>query len=85
MDNLIYINSRAERELKRLDKTTKTHIVTALLAFIEDCRPLGCLKVRTSEGLWRIRVDDWRVGYEIDDAAQGVTIVTIFHRRELYD
>jgi mRNA-degrading endonuclease RelE of RelBE toxin-antitoxin system len=85
MDNLIHINSRAERELQRFDKTTKAHIVTALLAFIEDPQPPGCLKVRTSEILWRIRVDDWHVGYEINDADQEVTIITIFHRREFYD
>ena len=85
MDNIIQINSRAERELKRLDRTTKNRIVKALLALIKDSRPPGCLKVKTAEELWRIRVGDWRVGYEIDDATRTVTIVTIGHRREFYD
>jgi mRNA interferase RelE/StbE len=81
----VNINSHAERELKRLDRTTKNRIVTASLALANDPRPAGCLKVKTSEGLWRIRVGDWRIGYEIDDAALTVTIVTVGHRREFYD
>jgi len=85
MDNLVEISSRAERELKRLDKTTKTRIVKALLVLIKDPRPPGSIKVKTSEGLWRIRVGDWRVGYEIDDATHTITIITIGHRREFYD
>lgn len=84
MSNIINISSRAERELKRLDRTIKNRIVTALLALMDDSRPPGCLKIKTSERLWRIRVGDWRVGYEIDDASQTVTIVTIGHRSEFY-
>jgi mRNA-degrading endonuclease RelE of RelBE toxin-antitoxin system len=30
-------------------------------------------------------VGDWRIGYEIDDEARTVTIITIGHRREFYD
>jgi len=45
----------------------------------------GCLKAKDREGLWRIRVGDWRIGHEINDNARQVTIVTIGHRREFYD
>jgi hypothetical protein len=45
----VNINSHAERELKRLDRTTKNRIVTASLALANDPRPAGCLKVKTSE------------------------------------
>ncbi len=85
MDNIIEINSRAERELKRLDRATKNRTVKALLALIKDSPPPGCLKVKTAEGLRRIRVGDWRIGYVIDDATHTVMIVTIGHRREFYD
>lgn len=81
----VNITSSAERDLKRLDRGMKNRITPALLALANDPRPPGCLKVKTSDGMWRIRVGDWRVGYEIDDAAQTVTIVAIGHRREFYD
>jgi mRNA interferase RelE/StbE len=81
----VHITKRAERELKRIDRATKNRILTASVSLADDPRPPGCLKVKTSEGRWRIRVGDWRIGYEIDDAALAVTIVTIGHRREFYD
>lgn len=81
----LVITSRAERELKRFDRPTKNRIITAALPLADDPHPHGCLKVKTSENLWRIRVGDWRIGYQIDDQKQTVTIVTIGHRREFYD
>lgn len=81
----VSITSRAERELRRLDRPIKNRVVTATLALANDPRPHGCLKVRVAENLWRIRIGDWRVGYEIDDEAQAVRIVTVGHRREFYD
>jgi mRNA interferase RelE/StbE len=81
----LVISSRAERELKRLDKSVKNRLVTSALRLADDPRPHGCLKVKTGESLWRIRVGDWRIGYKIDDKEQTVTIVTIGHRREFYD
>ena len=36
-------------------------------------------------GLLRYRVGDWRVVYRIDDAAKQVLVLTIAHRREVYE
>jgi mRNA interferase RelE/StbE len=81
----VTITSRAERELKRLDRTTKNRVVKAILELTSNPRPAGCLKVRSEEGVWRVRVGDWRIGYTIDDAASDVTVIRIAHRSEFYD
>lgn len=81
----VIITSHAERELRRLDRSTKNRILPAALALAHNPRPHGCLKVKGEERLWRIRVGDWRVGYEIEDDNQVVRIITIGHRREFYD
>jgi mRNA interferase RelE/StbE len=81
----VTITSRAERELKRLDRPTKNRVVKAILDLASNPRPAGCLKVRSEEGVWRVRVGDWRVGYMIDDAASEVTVIRIAHRSEFYD
>src|SRR5438093_1233270 len=36
-------------------------------------------------GLYRYRVGDRRVVYAVDDGARTVTVITIAHRREVYD
>ena len=81
----VVVTSHAERELKRLDRSTKNRILPVALALSDNPRPHGCLKVKDEERRWRIRVGDWRIGYEIDDKARVVRIVTIGHRREFYD
>ena len=81
----VTITSRAERELKRLDRTTKNRVVKTVLDLASNPRPAGCLKVRSEEGVWRVRVGDWRVGYIIDDAASEVIVIRIAHRSAFYD
>ena len=81
----INITSRAERELKRLDRPVKNRIVSAIMALASDPRPSGCLKVKSQEGVWRIRSGDWRVGYQVDDSANEVLVVRIGHRSEFYE
>jgi mRNA interferase RelE/StbE len=54
----VSITSPAERELKRLDPAVKNRIVSAISALASDPRPPGCLKVRSEEGVWLIRVAD---------------------------
>jgi mRNA-degrading endonuclease RelE of RelBE toxin-antitoxin system len=41
--------------------------------------------VQSEEGVWRIRVGDWRIGYRLDDTAQEVIIIRVGHRSEFYD
>ncbi|MGA2629467.1 MAG: type II toxin-antitoxin system RelE/ParE family toxin [Terriglobia bacterium] len=80
----VKITSRAEGELKRLDRPVKNRVVTAILALASEPRPPGCLKVKSAEGVWRIRVGDWRIGYEIDDSLQEVVVIRVGHRSEFY-
>ena len=42
-------------------------------------------EVKAYKDQWRIRVDDWRVVYIIDDAAKAMSVTRIAHRREVYE
>lgn len=81
----VVITTHAEREVRRLDRQVKNRTLSAALALADNPRPPGCIKIKGEENRWRIRVGDWRIGYEIDDETQVVRIVTIGHRREFYD
>ena len=80
----VSITSSAERDLKRLDRPIKNRIVPAILALASNPRPPGSLRVRSEEGVWRVRIGDWRVGYRVDDGASEVIVVRIAHRRDFY-
>jgi mRNA interferase RelE/StbE len=81
----VTITARAERDLRRLDRAIKNRVVKAILELASNPRPAGCLKVKSEEDVWRIRVGDWRIGYRVGDASQEVLIIRVGHRREFYD
>ena len=79
----VVIKTDAQKELRKLPRKDLRRIVARMGALAEDPRPLGVEKLSSLER-YRIRQGDWRILYELDDAARRVTIVKIGHRREVY-
>ena len=80
----VYLEAAAERDLRRLPPETFHRILPGIRALAEDPRPPGCRKLTGSENDWRIRIGDYRVIYEIDDAEEAVRVFRVRHRREVY-
>jgi len=71
--------------LERLrDESLKRRIVKALRALENEPRQPGSLKMQGESNLYRLRVGDYRIVYQIQDAALVVLVVQIGHRREIY-
>lgn len=81
----VILSARIEKSLRSLDRSLRNRILSALIALATDPRPPGCIKIKSEDGVWRIRVGDYRTGYVIDDAAITVTIVRIGNRSDFYD
>ncbi len=79
----VLILRRAQKELGGLPKADYGRVRDAVAALADDPRPLGCKKLVGRDG-WRIRAGDYRVIYEIDDAAEKITVLHIGHRRDVY-
>jgi mRNA interferase RelE/StbE len=60
-------------------------VIADVQALARNPRPPGCrlLRDRTSR-TWRVRVGDWRILYDIDDAAGVVRILHVLHRSQAY-
>jgi len=84
MPNYVVILSKNAQ--KQLDKIP-LHIVEPILQGIEslgaDPRPVGCKKLKGRDG-FRIRVGNYRVIYEIFDKQLIVDVITVGHRRDIY-
>ncbi len=79
----VLILRRAQKKLADLPKADYEHVCDMVAALAENARPAGCKKLVGREG-WRIRVGDYRVIYEIDDAQKKITVLHIGHRRDVY-
>ena len=74
----------ARRDLLRLERNLQTRVFQRVDALAGNPRPEGCRKLTGDEHLYRVRVGDYRVLYEIRDAVLVVTVVEVGHRREVY-
>lgn len=80
----IHLTRSAKRQFGRLPAEMKRRIAAAIDGLMEDPRPPGCIKLSGPENLYRLRVGDYRIIYDIQDEAVTVLVVKIGHRREVY-
>ena len=79
----IFIERAAQRALAKVARPAQDRIVEALQKLGDQPRPAGAKKLRGREA-WRIRIGDYRVIYEIDDAQRLVLVISVGHRRDVY-
>ena len=80
----VFLESRAESDLRRLPARTYQRVVQELQGLAQNPRPSGCRKIAGSQNDWRIRIEDYRVIFEIDDKTKAVRVMRVRHRREAY-
>ena len=80
----VFLERAAEKDLKSLSSKLHNRIIVALQTLAKNPRPSGCRKLTGADHDWRIRVGEYRIVYEIDDAAQIVRVNRVRHRREVY-
>lgn len=79
----VIVQRKAEKMLMKLDKRTGLSIGKAIQTLSDNPRPRGCKKVR-STSLYRIRVGDYRVVYDVKDIEVVVLVVAVGHRQSIY-
>lgn len=70
----------AARDLRRLSRTDRERIATA----IEQLPAGDVRRLRGPIREWRLRVGDWRVRFERDDAARQINILAVRSRGSAY-
>jgi mRNA interferase RelE/StbE len=71
--------------LSRLDRQVARRVSSKINDLADDPRPAGCLKLTGYDDVWRVRVGDYRILYEIDDGVRIIAVQSIRHRRDAYD
>lgn len=74
----------ARKDLERLAPDIADRIVDKIAELATHPRPAAASKLKGNQGLWRLRVGDYRVVYSVDDAQQALDVNHIRHRREVY-
>lgn len=71
------------KDLKKIHKKEVTKILSEIQKLAEDPRPIASKKL-INEELYRIRIGNYRVIYEIIDERLIVHVVKVGHRKDVY-
>jgi mRNA interferase RelE/StbE len=80
----VVLTPAAERQFEKLSHQAREMIAAALVALSGNPRPSECMKLAGAEDLWRIRLRQYRVIYQILDDQLIVTVVKIGDRKDVY-
>jgi mRNA interferase RelE/StbE len=80
----IEFSSLAERQFKKLPVSFQKRLTPKINALAENPRPSGIKKLEGEDDLYRIRVGDYRIIYQIQDDKLIVLVVKIGDRKEIY-
>jgi mRNA interferase RelE/StbE len=78
------IRPAAERDLRALPPDMLARVDARIRALADQPRPHGVERLRGPQGGLRLRVGDYRILYDVDDAQQIVIIGRVRHRRDVY-
>ncbi len=85
MSHRVEVSRRAEKALGTLrDLSLRRRLMEAIRALGEAPRPPGCVKLAGAADLWRVRVGEWRIIYQIQDRALVVLVLDVGNRRDIY-
>jgi mRNA interferase RelE/StbE len=81
----VEVKEPAQRQIAKLSPPIARRIVASLESLEQNPYPRGktAIRLKGHENLYRLRVGDWRVVYEI--AGDGVAILYVGKREEVYE
>ena len=74
----------ARKELKKLDKQVVLRILQAVEKLSEDPLKSGSKKIVGSDSIYRIRVGNYRIIYNIEFSILTIEIIKVGHRGQIY-
>ena len=80
----VVVSARAKRQILRLPPGVDRRIEDAIDSLAENPRSDGAKKLQGAEDVYRIRVANCRLVYQVQDKALVVFVIKVTHRRDVY-
>ena len=79
----VELTRTAEKQLRRIAKRDRNRLVEAIRGLADRPRPHGARKLQGYDDVYRVRVRQYRVVYEVIDDRGLVIVLKVGHRKEL--
>jgi mRNA interferase RelE/StbE len=84
MSYTILISKSVQKQIDNLPSDIQERVADKIKNLADEPRPDGVVKLKGFDNEYRIRVGDYRVRYEIDDANQIIQLLQCKHRKDVY-
>lgn len=82
MSYIIQIEKAALKQISKIEKKTREKIIAKIDTLADDPRPHGYKKLVDAGGTCRVKIDQYRVLYDIIDNRLIVNVVSVIKRNE---
>ena len=82
--NKVLVERKAEKGLRKLPPQVQESVLSILKIIASDPFPSGSRKIVGTDNLWRIRIGNYRILYEVDETEAIIRIERIGHRKDVY-
>jgi mRNA interferase RelE/StbE len=79
----VYFRESVEKDFKAIPKKDIRKILHRIKSLAVEPRPLGCEKL-TGQERYRVRQEQYRIVYSVQDKESTVWIVKVGHRKDVY-
>ncbi len=80
----VLLKESVQKQLVKLPVIYAKKIRDTILSLEDDPKPFGAIKLKGSNGKFRIRVGVYRIVYEVLDDVLIVYIFDVDHRKDIY-
>ncbi|HEY8175832.1 MAG TPA: type II toxin-antitoxin system RelE/ParE family toxin [Gemmatimonadaceae bacterium] len=80
----VSFTASAAKDIRALDEDMRRRVGRAIDALADNPRPSGVEKLKGDDNVYRVRVGDYRILYQIADRQLIVLVIRVRHRREAY-
>lgn len=83
--NVFWADKKVKKVFDELSSLIQSRVENEIRNLSLNPRPQGTKKLSGKlEGIWRLRIGDFRLLYEIDDKSKKVILLDLGHRRQIY-
>mgnify|MGYP001581088001 CR=1 FL=1 len=80
----VIVKPSAEKQLNRIPSKVAEKITEVIVKLQENPFPTNSKKLQAETDIYRIRVGDYRIVYEIEKITQQIVVAKIKHRKDVY-
>jgi len=83
---VVHLTPAAQKDIKGLPDALRSRVVQKLKELADDPRQPGAVAVRSRpRGTYRVRIGNYRIGYQVDDRARTVKVWQMDSRDRFYE